>query len=114
MKPLDPDRTYRVSLLRADEAAQLECDSKNEYFKCCPHLSVFHNRGQTDEGANWTSCQFLGCGCTTEQPPSLATVAMRNSDELFEKQDRRNLAIGWLMIGMGVGGSVLSMVRWFL
>lgn len=104
------DRSYRAVLLRADEAAELtrasrgqKCESmrRNE---CCPHLDLFHNRGQRTDGSRWKHCSFFGCQCEGEDTADEPHIQMRRKTEaLIAKQDRWDVARAWLLLGLAIG-----------
>lgn len=100
----DPNRVYRAAFLRADEAAKLTRDAKNERFSCgCPHLGIFHNTGNKSDGGTWRACQFLGCGCVEDFPADALTRLVREQDEYYERRARRNLKEAFFLIGLVVG-----------
>lgn len=107
-----PDRAYRAVLLRADEAAQLTRDSQGQFHPairnhCCPHLDIFHNRGQREDGSHWKVCSFLSCQCDGEDTANdPLIVARREYDRLVRKSDRRDVAQAWWFFGAAVGAII--------
>lgn len=104
----DPDRTYRVAFLRADEAAQLTRDAENEYTKGdadsaqrgdgCWHLDAFCNRGRSSNGGHWLACDL--CGYVEETP---ATPLTGDTAERGRREAAGSLAIKMLFLGILIG-----------
>jgi hypothetical protein len=108
------ERTYRVALLRSDEAAQLTRDAQNQYFKCCPHLDIFHTRGDRRDGSHWRTCNFFGCQCdgedTINEPHVVAGRASDAARRKYRAQQAREQAFALLLIGAAIG----AFVGWWL
>lgn len=99
----DPDRCYRVALLRSDEAEMLTRQAVNEYGDCCKHLDVMHSRGRRADGSEWRSCQVYGCGCIEETPPCPLIAMYVEDDKRAAKTARDNIITVCLIVGGAIG-----------
>ena len=102
------ERAYRAVLCRADEAAAITRASQGEFHPalsnhCCPHLDVFHNHGQREDGSHWRACTFLGCECDWEDEFGPAKRALHEAEKALNRTERREAAWVLFMIGAACG-----------